>query len=123
MGCAWQRNWGERAVFAIGRRGELAGRGLSPSPLYESIVLKAREQGLAGATVLRGPMGFGHSSRLRTAKILRLSQDLPVVVEIVDTKDEITACLSLLDGMVKGGLVTLEEIQVVRYGPGQNKLS
>jgi len=92
-------------------------------PLYESIVLKAREQGLAGATVLRGPMGFGHSSRLRTAKILRLSQDLPVVVEIVDTKEKITAFLSLLDGMVKGGLVTLEEIQVVRYGPGQNKLS
>jgi PII-like signaling protein len=92
-------------------------------PLYESIVLKAREQGLAGATVLRGPMGFGHSSRLHTAKILRLSQDLPVVVEIVDTKEKITAFLSLLDGMVKGGLVTLEEIQVVRYGPGQNKLS
>ena len=92
-------------------------------PLYESIVLKAREQGLAGATVLRGPMGFGHSSRLRTAKILRLSQDLPIVVEIVDTKEKITAFLSLLDGMVKGGLVTLEQIQVVRYGPDQNKLS
>jgi PII-like signaling protein len=92
-------------------------------PLYESIVLKAREQGLAGATVLRGPMGFGHSSRLHTAKILRLSQDLPIVVEIVDTKEKITAFLSLLDGMVKGGLVTLEEIQVVRYGPGQDKLS
>ena len=93
------------------------------SPLYESIVLKAREQGLAGATVLRGPMGFGHSSLLRTAHILRISQDLPVIVEIVDTKEKITAFLSLLDGMVKGGLVTLEEIQVVRYGPGQNKLS
>src|SRR6516162_10613140 len=92
-------------------------------PLYEAIVLKAREQGLAGATVLRGPMGFGHSSRIRTAKILRLSQDLPVVVEIIDTREKITAFLSLLDGMVKGGLVTLEEIQVVRYGPGQNKLS
>ena len=92
-------------------------------PLYEAIVLKAREQGLAGATVLRGPMGFGHSSRIRTAKILRLSQDLPVVVEIIDTREKITAFLSLLDGMVKGGLVTLEQIQVVRYGPGQNKLS
>jgi len=90
-------------------------------PLFESIVLKAREQGLAGATVLRGPMGFGHSSRLHTAKILRLSEDLPVIVEIVDTKEKITALLSLLEGMVKGGLVTLEEIQVVRYGAVQNK--
>jgi hypothetical protein len=67
--------------------------------------------------------GFGHSSRVRTAKILRLSQDLPIVVEIVDTKEKITAFLSLLDGMVKGGLVTLEQIQVVRYDPSQNKLS
>jgi uncharacterized protein len=91
-------------------------------PLFESIVLKAREQGLAGATVLRGPMGFGHSSRLHTAKILRLSEDLPVIVEIADTREKITAFMSLLDGMVKGGLVTLEEIQVVCYGPGQNKL-
>ena len=91
-------------------------------PLFESIVLKAREQGLAGATVLRGPMGFGHSSLLRTAHILRISQDLPVIVEIVDTKEKITAFLLLLDGMVKGGLVTLEEIQVVRYGSGQNRL-
>ena len=91
-------------------------------PLFESIVLKAREQGLAGATVLRGPMGFGHSSLLRTAHILRISQDLPVIVEIVDTKEKITAFLLLLDGMVKGGLVTLEEIQVVRYGYGQNRL-
>jgi uncharacterized protein len=91
-------------------------------PLYESIVFKAREQGLAGATVLRGPMGFGHSSRLHTAKILRLSEDLPVVVEIIDTKEKITAFLSLLEGMVKGGLVTLEEIRVVRYGRGENKL-
>jgi uncharacterized protein len=90
-------------------------------PLYESIVLKAREQGLAGATVLRGPIGFGHSSRFRTPHILRISQDLPVIVEIVDTKEKITAFLSLLEGMVKGGLVTLEEIQVVRYGPSQNK--
>jgi uncharacterized protein len=91
-------------------------------PLYESIVLKAREQGLAGATVLRGPMGFGHSSLLHTAKILRLSEDLPVIVEIVDTKEKLTTFLSLLDEMVKGGLVTLEEIRVVRYGRGQNEL-
>jgi uncharacterized protein len=91
-------------------------------PLYESIVLKAREQGVAGATVLRGPMGFGHSSLIHTAKILRLSEDLPVVVEIVDSKEKITAFLPLLDGMVKGGLVTLEEIRVLRYGPSQNQL-
>jgi uncharacterized protein len=91
-------------------------------PLYESIVFKAREQGLAGATVLRGPMGFGHSSLLRTAKILRLSEDLPVIVEIVDTKEKITAFLSALEGMVKGGLVTLEKIRVVRCGRGENKL-
>jgi uncharacterized protein len=92
-------------------------------PLYESIVFKAREQGLAGATVLRGPMGFGHSSLLHTAKILRLSEDLPVIVEIVDTREKITPFLSLLEEMVKGGLVTLEEIRVVRYGSGQNKLA
>jgi uncharacterized protein len=91
-------------------------------PLYESIVLKAREQGLAGATVLRGPMGFGHSSLLRTAKTLRLSGDLPVIVEVADTKEKIAAFLSVLEGMVKGGLVTLEEIRVVRYGRGENKL-
>jgi uncharacterized protein len=85
-------------------------------PLYEAIVLKAREQGLAGATVLRGPMGFGHSSRLHTAKILRLSEDLPIVVEIVDEVDKINAFLPLLDSMVKGGLVSLEEVRILRYG-------
>jgi PII-like signaling protein len=85
-------------------------------PLYEAIVLKAREQGLAGATVLRGPMGFGHSSRLHTAKILRLSEDLPVVVEIIDSEERIMAFLPLLDGMVKGGLVSLEEVRILRYG-------
>jgi PII-like signaling protein len=85
-------------------------------PLYEAIVLKAREQGLAGATVLRGPMGFGHSSRLHTAKILRLSEDLPIVVEIIDQVDKINAFLPLLDTMVKGGLMSLEEVQILRYG-------
>jgi uncharacterized protein len=85
-------------------------------PLYEAIVLKAREQGLAGATVLRGPMGFGHSSRLHTAKILRLSEDLPIVVEIIDQVDKINAFLPLLDTMVKGGLVSLEDVQILRYG-------
>src|SRR5271169_2149857 len=88
-------------------------------PLYEAIVLKAREQGLAGATVLRGPMGFGHSSRLHTATILRLSEDLPVIVEIVDSEQKITAFLPLLDGMVKGGLVSIEDIRILRYGSDQ----
>jgi len=85
-------------------------------PLYESIVLKAREAHLAGATVLRGPMGFGRSSHLHTAKILRLSQDLPLVVEIVDSKEKIEAFLPTLDCMMTSGLVTLEKAQVIRYG-------
>ena len=88
-------------------------------PLFEAIVLKAREQGLAGATVLRGPLGFGHSSRIHTAKILRLSEDLPVVVEIVDTPENIKAFLPLLGSMMTGGLVSLEDIRVIRYGPQQ----
>ncbi|MCL6645691.1 MAG: DUF190 domain-containing protein [Dehalococcoidia bacterium] len=85
-------------------------------PLYEAIVLKAREMGLAGATVLRGPMGFGHSSRLHTTKILRLSQDLPLVIEIVDSKEKVDAFLPVLDGMMSSGLVTLENVQVLQYG-------
>jgi uncharacterized protein len=85
-------------------------------PLYEAIVLKAREQQIAGATVLRGPLGFGHSSRLHTAKVLRLSEDLPVVVEIIDSEDKINAFLPLLDAMMTGGLVTLEPIKVLHYG-------
>ena len=85
-------------------------------PLYEAIVLKAREQHLAGATVLRGPMGFGHSSRLHTAKILRLSEDLPFVIEIVDAEDKINAFLPVLDKMMTSGLVTLEQVKVLRYG-------
>jgi PII-like signaling protein len=85
-------------------------------PLYEAIVLKAREAHLAGATVLRGPMGFGHSSRLHTTKILRLSQDLPLVIEIVDTQEKIDAFLPVLDTMMSSGLVTLEKVQVRQYG-------
>jgi len=85
-------------------------------PLYEAIVLKARAMHLAGATVLRGPMGFGHSSRLHTAKILRLSFDLPVVVEIVDTEAKVTEFLPELDKMMSSGLVTLEKVQVLQYG-------
>ena len=85
------------------------------SPLYEAIVLKAREVHLAGATVLRGPMGYGKSSRLHTAKILRLSMDLPLVIEIVDTEEKIQAFLPVLDEMMKGGLVTLEKVRVIDY--------
>src|SRR5438067_13076971 len=85
-------------------------------PLYETIVLKAREMHLAGATVLRGPMGFGHSSHIHTTKILRLSQDLPLVIEIVDTQEKIDAFLPVLDGMMTSGLVTLEKVQVLQYG-------
>jgi PII-like signaling protein len=86
-------------------------------PLYEAIVLKAREMHLAGATVLRGPMGYGHSSRLHTAKILRLSEDLPLVIEIVDSEERINAFLPALDGMMTNGLVTLEKVRVLQYGP------
>jgi len=82
-------------------------------PLYEAIVLKARELDLAGATVLRGPMGFGKSSHLHTAKILRLSTDLPIIIEIVDS--EVDAFLPVLDQMMGGGLVTLEKAKVIRY--------
>lgn len=85
-------------------------------PLYEAIVLKAREMHLAGATVLRGPIGFGHSSRIHTTKILRLSQDLPIVIEIVDSQEKIDAFLPVLDGMMSSGLVTLEKVQVLQYG-------
>ena len=84
-------------------------------PLYEAIVLKARELELAGATVLRGPMGFGRSSHLHTAKILRLSMDLPIVIEIVDTAQKINGFLPVLDEMMGGGLVTLERMKVIRY--------
>jgi PII-like signaling protein len=88
-------------------------------PLYEAIVLKAREMQLAGATVLRGPMGFGHSSRIHTTKILRLSQDLPIVIEIVDAEDKINAFLAVLNGMIGSGLVTLEKVKVLQYGNGK----
>ncbi|HWW02182.1 MAG TPA: DUF190 domain-containing protein [Candidatus Acidoferrum sp.] len=87
-------------------------------PLYEAIVLKARELHLAGATVLRGPMGFGKSSRLHTAKILRLSTDLPLVIEIVDSDEKIQSFLPVLDKMITGGLVTLEKVKVLEYRGG-----
>jgi PII-like signaling protein len=85
-------------------------------PLHEAIVLKAREMHLAGATVLRGHMGFGHSSHIHTSKILRLSEDLPVIVEIVDSKDKIDTFLPLLDQMMTSGLITIEKVQVLQYG-------
>ena len=87
-------------------------------PLHEAIVLRAREQHLAGATVLRGAMGFGASSRLHTSKILRLSVDLPVVIEIVDSEEKIQAFLPTLDGLIGGGLVTLEKVRVLHYRGG-----
>ena len=92
-------------------------------PLHEAIVLKAREMHLAGATVLRGHIGFGHSSRIHASKLLRLSQDLPVVVEVIDSQEKIDSFLPVLDGMMSSGLVTLEKVQVLQYGldrAGQN---
>jgi hypothetical protein len=89
-------------------------------PLYEAIVLKAREMHLAGATVLRGPMGFGKSSRLHTSKIIRLSMDLPLVIEIVDSEEKINAFLPVLDEMMGGGLVTLEKVKVIHYRSGED---
>src|SRR6476659_2699011 len=85
-------------------------------PLYEAIVLKAREMHLGCATVLRCPMGFGKSSRMHTAKILRLSEDLPIVIEIVDSEEKINAFLPALDVMIGSGLVTLEKVKVLQYG-------
>jgi len=90
-------------------------------PLYEAIVLKARELHLGGATVLRGPMGFGKSSRMHTAKILRLSMDLPLVIEIVDSEEKINSFLPELDKMIGGGLVTLEKVKVLHYRSGETK--
>ena len=84
-------------------------------PLYEWIVRKAREQGLAGATVVRGLEGFGAHSRLHTAKILRLSEDLPVLIEIVDSMEKIEAFLPQIDQIVKDGLITIEPVRVIKY--------
>ncbi len=84
-------------------------------PLYEYIVLKAREMKLAGATVLRGVMGFGANSHLHTAKILRLSEDLPIVIEMVDTEENIKSFLPFLEEVVDDGLITLERVKILRY--------
>ena len=88
-------------------------------PLYEVFVLKAREARLAGATVLRGPMGFGHSSRLHTTKILRLSSDLPIVIEIVDTEEQIKRLLPHLEEMVQEGMITMEHVMIILYRDGE----
>ena len=87
-------------------------------PLYEQIVTEARRRNLAGATVLRGIMGFGGASRIHTAKVLRLSEDMPVVVEIVDTEEKVESILPFLDEAVESGLVTMEKVQVIRYRTG-----
>lgn len=87
-------------------------------PLYEAVVLKARELHLAGATVLRGPMGFGASSRIHTTKILRLSEDLPIVIEIIDTAEKIALLRPHLVRMVSGGMVTVHDVDVLIYSPG-----
>jgi len=86
-------------------------------PLYEAIVLKAREMHMAGATVLRGPLGFGANSHLHSAKLLRLSQDLPILIEIVDTREQIDAFLPHVDALLGDGLITLEEVRIVRHRP------
>jgi PII-like signaling protein len=86
------------------------------TPLFEAIVLKARAMGLAGATVLRGPMGFGHSSHLHSAKILRLSDDLPVVIEVVDSREKIDQFAAAIGPMIGSGLITLANVKVLRYG-------
>ncbi|MBX2962009.1 MAG: DUF190 domain-containing protein [Cyclobacteriaceae bacterium] len=88
---------------------------LGGKPLYEAIVLKARELNLAGATVLRGIMGFGAASRIHTLKVLRLSEDLPLIIEIIDTEVNIKKIIPFLDEVVKEGLITLEELTVIKY--------
>ncbi len=85
------------------------------APLYRAIVLKAKELGLAGATVLRGPMGFGANSRLHTTKLLELSTDLPIIVEIVDTAAKVEGLLPFLDEAVQEGMITIEAVRVLRY--------
>jgi uncharacterized protein len=90
-------------------------------PLYRGIVMKARELGLAGATVLRGPMGFGANSRVHTSKLLELSTDLPIVIEIVDSGEKIQRLLPFLDEVVTEGLITIEGVRVLRYRSSQDQ--
>jgi uncharacterized protein len=101
----------------LGEADELEGE-----PVFRKIVLKAREMNLAGATVLRGPLGFGRSSHLHASSILRLSTDLPIVVEIVDTEEKIQGFLAAVEDIVGGGLITLEKVQAIFYkGKSPNK--
>jgi PII-like signaling protein len=88
-------------------------------PLYEAIVNHARQKGMAGATVLKGCMGFGCKSHMHTAKLLRLSEDLPIIIEIVDSEEKISGFLPSLDEMVKEGLITLEDVHVIMYRAGK----
>ena len=88
-------------------------------PLYEALVLKAREMGLAGATVIRGVEGFGAHSRLHTAKVLRLSEDLPLIIEIVDGEERIREFIPICDTMIEEGLITLERVEILKYAPGK----
>src|SRR6056297_2714969 len=94
----------------IGEQDKLNGK-----PLYEQIVMRARELNMAGATVLQGILGFGADSRIHSAKILRLSEDLPIVVEIVDTEEKINSILPFLDETVHEGMITLEKVKVLKY--------
>ena len=90
-------------------------------PLYEKIVLEARKLNLAGATVTKGMMGFGADSRMHTAKLLELSEDLPVIIELVDTGENINKLMPFLDGNVDEGLITLEDVKVVKYRHSSGK--
>lgn len=101
----------------IGEQDRCEGR-----PLYDAIVMKAREQHMAGATVLRGPMGYGHSTRLHRSNFLEISEDLPVVIEIVDSKEKVDAFLPILDAIMGSGLVTLEKVGVIQYGKTRNNV-
>jgi len=117
--------WDEEIAMKIDGEGELLRIFIGESdhwngkPLFEAIVLRARELGLAGATVLRGLEGFGAHSRIHTSSILRLSQDLPIVVEIVDQRDRIEAFLPILDEMVHEGMITVEKVRVIAYREGK----
>lgn len=110
-----QRFAGERTLMRIfiGESDRYRGK-----PLHEALLHRFREKGLAGATVLRGVSGFGANSRIHTDKVLRLSLDLPLIIEVVDTEEAITAVLPELDEMIGGGLVTLERARVILYRPG-----
>ena len=106
---------GELLRIFIGETDKYKGK-----PLYEAIVIKARELNLAGATVFRGIMGYGATSRIHSIKLLRLSEDMPVMIEIVDTKDNINKLLPFLDETVKEGLITMEKVMIIKYRHGKN---